>query len=109
MPATLKSRLPMIAAELRPRVDAAVRAGAELVSTRASEKAPDAPPLGVGLVEAIHVEDGGADGYYVMTDWKGHLLEFGTSHSAAQPFLIPALEESQVEVAAGVTAALRGL
>jgi HK97 gp10 family phage protein len=108
MPATLKSRLPAIVAGLDPKVNAAVRAGAEVVAERAREKAPDAPPLGEGLVEAIRVEDN-SDGSYVLTDWKAHFLEFGTVNQSPQPFLIPAAEESLDDVAGLVTVALRSL
>lgn len=108
MPAKLTSRLPAIAASLQPRVNVAVHQGAELVASRAKDKAPDAPPIGEGLVEDIHVEDN-EDGSYVLTNWMAHFLEFGTVKMAAQPFLIPAAEESKDEVAAGVTAALRTL
>lgn len=108
MPATLTSRLPQITVEMQAKVAVAEKAGAELVAERARERAPDAPPMGEGLVEAIHAEQH-PEGSYVLTDWKAHFLEFGTSKMAAQPFLIPAAEESTDAVAALVTAALRGL
>lgn len=113
MAATLKSRLPQIAAELRPRVNEAVEAGAEIIAERARARVPDAPPQGQGLIAAIHVEDAGSSGYSVLAGdaevFYGHMVEFGTSHSAAHPFLIPAAEESREAVAGLVTAALRRL
>jgi HK97 gp10 family phage protein len=113
MPATLKSRLPLIAAELRPKVSAAVKASAELIEARAKVRVHDRPPIGVGLVAAIHTEREGAAGYRVVAGnndaWYGHLLEHGTSHSAPYPFLVPALEESTEEALALVRAALTGL
>lgn len=114
MPARLRSRLPQIAAALDPRVDAAVRVGAERIAERASERAPDAPPIGEGLVEAIHVEASDQSaGYLVVAGddevFWGHFVEFGTSHSGAQPFLIPAAEESKAEVVQLVSGALRRL
>lgn len=119
MPATLKSRLPFIAAELRPRVSAAVKAGAELVAERAKARAPDAPPQGEGLVEAIHVERTGAGEYSVMAGdddvFWARFVEFGTQASekhratAPHPFLLPAAEESKDEIAGLITVVLRSL
>lgn len=114
MPATLRSRIPQIVAALDPRVDAAVKAGAHVIAERAKERAPDAPPQGEGLVEAIHVEDSDQSaGYLVVAgdkeNFHGHFLEFGTVKMGAQPFLIPAAEEGREEVAGLVSAALRKL
>lgn len=114
MPAILRSRFPQIIAGLDPRVDAAVRTGAELVKQRAQERVADAPPIGQGLVSAIHVEDSDqSSGYYVVAGDKehfyGHMLEFGTVKMAPQPFLIPAAEASRAEVAGIVSTALKGM
>lgn len=121
MPATLKSRFPQIIAGLDPRVNAAVKAGAELVAARAKARVPDAPPIGQGLVEAIHVEStetawagaGTEGGQLVIAGdrehFYGHMIEFGTSKMAPRPFLIPALEESKGEVISLASAALKGL
>jgi HK97 gp10 family phage protein len=112
MPAILKSRIPVIAVALQPRVDAAVHAGAEVVSTRAKVRAPDAPPEGEGLVEAIHVEDAEEGSYVVAGNedvFWGHFQEFGTTKHGPHPFLIPAAEESLDDVAALVTVSLRSL
>ena len=121
MPATLKSRFPQIIAGLDPRVNAATRMGAELIAARAKARVPDAPPIGRGLVSAIHVESteeayagaGTEGGYLVMAGdqehFYGHMLEFGTVKMGAQPFLIPAAEESRAEVAGLVSAALKTL
>lgn len=85
------------------RVDVAVHEGAELVRDRAKERAPDATPLGEGLVAAIHVNDSAAPRTYSVVAgdndaFYGHMVEFGTSHTAPRPFLIPALEESKPEI-----------
>ena len=114
MPATLKSRIPAIIAGLEPRVNAAVRAGAEAIAVEATARAPDAPPQGEGLVEAIHVEDSEeAGGYYVVAGdedvFWGHFVEMGTTHSAPHPFLIPAMESQKDAVANAVTLVLRTL
>ena len=113
MAASLKSRLPAIAASLRPRVGAAVKSGAELVSERAAGRAPDRTPYGEGLIAAIHTERTGPAEYAVRAGdekvFYGHFIEFGTTKASAQPFLIPALEESKDDIEAIVTGALRGL
>lgn len=112
MPATLKSRLPQIIAEMEPEIRGAMFAGAELIEARAEERVHDAPPIGEGLIGAIHIEETD-DGYSVVagdTDhFYGHMLENGTSHSAPYPFLVPAKEESEDEVLGLVQAVLRGL
>ena len=119
MAASLKSRLPEIAASLRPRVGAGVKAGAELIAGRAAAKAPDRTPFGAGLVASIHTERKGAAEYAVIAGdedvFYGHFVEFGTEAgkrgypTPAQPFLIPAAEESVEEIEALVTGVLRGL
>lgn len=107
---TLKSRLPEVAAELRPRVSAAVRAGAELVSERAAQRAPDRTPYGEGLVASIEVERRSPAEYAVQsTAFYARFVEEGTVRHSAQPFLMPALEESVADIEALVTGALRGL
>lgn len=113
MPAKLTSRLPEIAAELPVRMDAVAKQGAELVEGRAKARAPDRPPIGEGLVEAIHVERERAGSYEVVAGdgdvFYGHMVEHGTSHSAPRPFLVPSLEESRDDVTALAQAALGGL
>lgn len=110
MPAKLTSRLPLIAAELQPKVDVAVRAGAEGIATHARARVHDAPPIGEGLVAAIHVEHEGPARYSVVAGndevFWGHLLEHGTSHSPPYPFLIPATEDGRDEATNLVRAAL---
>jgi HK97 gp10 family phage protein len=110
----LKSRLPAIIAGLDPRVETALRAGAELVEAEAKTRAPDRPPIGEGLVEAIHVEpDDVGGGYFVVAGdsdvFYGHFLEHGTRHAAARPFLVPALESQSETVAAMVHGVLKTL
>ena len=111
MPTVLKSRFPMIAAELRPRVLAAVEEAAGLVAEEARRRVPVGPG-DVHLRDHISVESE-SDGYAVLAGdgetFYGHMVEFGTSHSAPHPFLLPAAEENVDAAAALVTAALRGL
>jgi HK97 gp10 family phage protein len=110
----LKSRLPTIARSLDPAVNNGLEAGAHLISRAAKQRAPDAPPLGKGLVEAIHVEaaDEG-DGYYVVAGnddvFYGHMVENGTVHGAPRPFLIPALAANADQAVGMVRAAIRSV
>lgn len=94
-------------------MSAAVKQGADLVAERAKVRAPDAPPLGEGLVEAIHVEREGGAGYMVVAGdgdvFYGHMVEHGTSHSPPHPFLVPSLEESRGEIESLVCSALGAL
>jgi HK97 gp10 family phage protein len=110
VPATLKSRLPMITAQLRPRVSAAVKEAAETIAVGAKERVH----VDSGdLRDSIHVERTGAAEYSVIAGdenvFYGHLEEFGTSHSPPHPFLVPAAEAGRSVAAGLVTAALRGL
>lgn len=118
MSATLKSRFPEIIAELRPRLSMAVKAGAELIAEDARANVHDAPPMGVGLKQAIHVERKGAAEYAVVAGDDevvyGHMVEFGHADRgggqvAPRPFLIPAKEQRADDVAALLTAVLRSL
>lgn len=113
MPATLESRFPQIIAELRPKVSAAVKTSAESIAENAKTKVADPAPVGEGLRAAIHVEREDVAEYSVVAGdekvFYGSMVEFGTSHSAPHPFLVPAAEEGLPEAVALVTAALRGL
>lgn len=111
MTVTLTSRIPQVAASLPVRLDKALEAGANLIEGRAKVLAPDAPPLGEGLVDAIHSRDQGGLEWAVVggndAAWYGHFLELGTVKMAPQPFLTPAFEESVVEVMQLAGAAVR--
>ena len=103
------SRIPAIAAELHPKVQAALHASAEGIADRAKQRAP----VETGrLRDAIHVERDGDDVYILGGDsevWYGHLVEYGTRYVPAQPFLVPAAEEGKDDTVAAVVAALRTL
>jgi HK97 gp10 family phage protein len=105
----LKSRLPLIAAELNPLVDAAVKTGAEGIASGARARVEVGAP-DVHIRDAIHVEREGLMRYAVVAGdddaWYGHLLEHGTVHSAPKPFLIPATEDGRDEAVSLVRAAL---
>ena len=38
--------------------------------------------------------------------WRGHFLEFGTKHQAAQPFVKPALDRHEDSIAKGIAAGI---
>lgn len=101
----LDSRLPMIAAEMLPLVETAVRSGAELIARQAK-----VPVASGELRDAIHVDET-EDGHMVVAGdddvFYGHLVENGTTITPPRPFLVPAAEASREEVVAGIAAALR--
>lgn len=114
MPSTLESRFPEIIASLRPRVSAAVKSGAQQIAKVAAEKAPyDENSEGPHLRDAIHVEREGVAEYAVVAGdsevFWGHFVENGTSHSAPEPFLVPAAEEEKEAVVLEVEIVLREL
>lgn len=112
---TLESRLPAVAASLRPRVGAAVKEAAELVAEAAKRNVEIGPPT-EHIYDNIDVEREEAAAYRVAVNVaspKGiaypFALEFGRKGAPAYPFLIPALESSADNAVYLVTAALRGL
>lgn len=138
MPATLESRFPQIVAELSVKVGAAIKEGTEGIAEAAKANAPDPPPYGKYLKESIEARSGdfsyGARSafgqneaskygfsvpvgrqvvteiaYGVWSSWYSPFVEFGTSHSAPHPFLMPAAEEGLPEVVGLVNAALKSL
>lgn len=112
MGATLRSRLPQVAAELRPRVSAAIKEGAEEIAEEARERVPvsDTAPH---LRDRISVRRSGPAQYEVVAGdgelFYGHFLEHGTEKMEAQPFLEPAADAHESEVTDAVIAVLRGL
>ena len=110
MSATLTSRFPFIAAELRPRVSAAIKEGAEDVATGAKERVPVQTGA---LRDAIYVKRGGPAQYEVYAGdenaFYGHMVERGTKYATARPFLVPAADDEQELIVAAVSLVLRGL
>lgn len=110
MAATLQSRLPGVIAELQPRVSRAVKEGAETIAESARQRVH---VRSGELQDRIHVERAGPAEYAVVAGdgraFYGHMLENGTVHSPAYPFLLPAAEEHRDGVAAGVRDVLRTL
>lgn len=109
MPVELKSRLPEIALELGPLTSEGLNEGAKLIVEAAKQRVPVESGR---LRDAIHIEDEG-QGIAVVAGnneaFYGHMVEHGTTHSPPHPFLVPAFEETKVEVAAAVEASMRKL
>jgi HK97 gp10 family phage protein len=105
----LKSRIPRIAADLERLMEDVEERGAEAVKRDAKARVA---VLTGNLRNRIHT-DRQVEGTYVLGGdkeaWYGHLVEFGTTHSAAQPFLVPALEENRDNILADGRRTLRGL
>ena len=110
--AVINNRVPAIVASLDPRCREAAKKGAEIIARDAASRAPDAPPHGTGLAEAIHTEED-EDGIWVVAGdeqvFWGHYVEYGTVYQAAQPFLNPAADANREKVIALVAASLKGL
>lgn len=104
-----KSRLPEIAAELLPRLEAAAAEAAGIIEQAAKARVP----VDTGrLRNAIHVEhdDGGFAVIAGDTEtFYGHIVEHGGNNTAARPFMIPALEESRGAIQKLAKTALSGL
>jgi HK97 gp10 family phage protein len=109
MPAFLKSRFPSIIAQLPARADESVEQAAQAVADAARERVP----VDTGtLRDSIHVIQQGDDYVVVAGNNKafyGHMVEHGTSHSGAHPFLIPALEQVRAQIEARIRAGMSGL
>ena len=110
MSVKLTSHIPRISTEIHVRVAAATEAGAKLIEEAAKERVPVKTGA---LRDAIHTEfKGDADWAVVAGNrdaFYGHMVEFGTTHSPAHPFLVPAAEARRMEVQKIVAAALRHL
>lgn len=112
---TLSSRLPAIAASLRPRVSAAIKETAEIVADDARTRVELGPPP-THIKENINVRRKEAAGYLVEVDVAdpkgfpyGFAVEFGSVHAPAYPFLIPALEAHAETAERLIAASLRRL
>lgn len=105
-----ESRFPQITRELRPKVSRGTRAGAELIVQAAKSRVP---VRSGALRDAIHIDFRGDADYAVVAGdhnaFYGHMVEFGTTHSPAHPFLVPAVEERKAAVEAAIVVALRSL
>ena len=118
---TLASRLPAVAASLRPRVAKAVKEGAEVVAEGAQDRVSIGPPT-EHIYDNIKVKRHEAAGSLVVVDVADEdgvaypfVVEFGAAATdeaparPAYPFLIPSLEANSDNVVFLVAGALRGL
>lgn len=105
----VKSRIPRIISQLAVRERLVERTVGERIEARAKDRVPAESGK---LRDAIHLESD-EDGTYVVAGngdvFYGHFVELGTVRTAAQPFLVPAVEETRAEVPAIGKAALRSL
>ncbi len=111
-----ETRFPEIIAELNPRMAAAVQESAQLVVNSARSRVPVATGR---LRDSIHAKEGKnplrvqvvADAQAMGTSGApyGHFVEFGTVYGPAQPFLVPAVEETRAAATEIGVAALRAL
>jgi HK97 gp10 family phage protein len=96
--ATLVSRIPEIVASLPDEVKGALGQGAEAIAEGARERVPVESG---DLRDAIHTEEV-ENGWSVVAGdeqvYYGHLVEHGTAHTAARPFLTPAAESAWSDV-----------
>jgi HK97 gp10 family phage protein len=99
------NRFPQIILELDPRVETALDLGRHAIALDAQSRVHvDSGDLRDSIhVDGDHVVAGNQTAFY------GALEEFGTTHSPAHPFLVPAAEAKREEIVGLVTAALRGL
>jgi HK97 gp10 family phage protein len=105
----VQSRFPQIVAELDRAVARAVERGAEGVVSEARNRVPVATGR---LRDAIHVDEAEGGFMIVAGDdeaFYGHIVEFGSAHSSARPFLLPAFEARRASIEAAVKGALAGL
>lgn len=107
---TLASRFPEIAAEMRPRISAALRMGAEEIASGARLRVP----VNTGnLRDSIEVKRGGAGQWKVAAGdqrtFYAAMVEFGTAHAPAHPYMIPAAEAGKDHVEELVSVVLRQL
>jgi HK97 gp10 family phage protein len=110
MAAKLKSRLPEIAAELAPKMDAVMATTARTVEAKAKARVS----VDTGRLRSrIHVERTGIAEYMVIAGddqaFYGHIVEHGGAHTPARPFLVPSLEDTRREIRKFAAEALRSL
>lgn len=94
----LTSDIPRIITNMVRFPDDVADDAADLIIAAAKDKVP---VVSGKLRDAIHADEE-PEGVYVVAGnnvaWYGALVEYGTSHSAPRPFLIPAFEENVDEI-----------
>lgn len=109
-----KSRLPEIAAELEAKLNAVGKLAAETVVVGAKANlALGPPPVHLKDDDHIHVEPHGSGDFLVVAGdsetFYGNIVEHGSVHASAHPFLVPAAEATRPEVDRIAKIALRDL
>ncbi len=94
-----RSHIPAILTSVNVKSQAAVATTAELLKTKMEEKVPVGAPE-IHLKDTIRVIDGPTPytKYVGVGDDQAfypHMVEFGTEHSAAHPFIHPSVEETR--------------
>lgn len=96
MASSYRSRIPQFTRTLSPKVDELVEDVAEVVAQGARRRV--AVDTGE-LRSKIHVRRSGTGEFSVVAGdrdtFYGHLVEHGTTHSPAQPFMVPAAEDAR--------------
>ena len=102
---TYTGSLEAIAAQIEEKLGAAVAAGAEAVA----ENARSVCPVDTGaLRNSIAVTQNGTSAEIsANTDYAAY-VEFGTSRTAAQPYLVPSLLGNETAVLSAMAAAITG-
>lgn len=86
---SVKSRVPMVSALVHGRVAIAITKAAHDIEAHAKSRAP----VDTGLLKSsIEAEGSGAEWRVVSPAHYSVYQEFGTSRSAAQPYMLPAVE-----------------
>ena len=102
---TYNGSFELLAAQIEERVGEAVAAGAETVA----DNARSVCPVDTGaLRDSIAVSQNGTSAEIsANTDYAAY-VEFGTSKSAAQPYLVPSLLGNENAVLSAIAAAITG-
>lgn len=91
---TVNSRIPQIIQAARAGADQRVERVARDIADRAKGRAPRATGT---LANSIQAEQE-PDGWAVHAEWYWRLVEYGTRHSGAHPFVTPAVQGAQTRL-----------
>jgi HK97 gp10 family phage protein len=105
MSVRLTNRFPEIEKELPVRVHEAILSGAHKIARDASDHAP----VESGTLRDSIAAEPSHTGAEIKAAWYWFFVEFGTSHSPAKPFMIPAAEANRDNLARDVSAELKRL
>lgn len=106
MTAILKSRIPLIIADLPGTVDDPVRETAEAIAEGSADRAPQGA---TGDLAKGYTAEEVEGGWAVMALWRWFFTEFGTTQSAPQPHVTPTVETQRLQLSQRVEDALEDL